>query len=68
MPDVLYVCLQDDDKLAAFAIGADGRLGKQGETALPGGPSVMALGPNGQTLYVGQRTSPAISRSSGLLS
>jgi 6-phosphogluconolactonase len=61
MPDVLYVGLQDDDKIAAFAIAADGRLEKQGETNVAGGPSVFALSPDRRTLYVGQRTSPAIS-------
>jgi 6-phosphogluconolactonase len=62
MPNALYVCLQDDDKIAAFAIDAeDGQLTPQ--TAMPttGGPSVMAISPDRRTLYVGHRTRPAIS-------
>ena len=62
MPSALYVCLQDDDKIAAFAIDAErGRLTPQ--TAMPttGGPTVMAISPDRRTLYVGHRTQPAIS-------
>lgn len=62
MPDALYVCLQDDDQVAAFAIDADsGRLTRQGDTAAPGGPSVSAISPERRVLYVGHRTEPAIS-------
>ncbi|HLY46341.1 MAG TPA: beta-propeller fold lactonase family protein [Stellaceae bacterium] len=62
MPDVLYVGLQDDDKIAVFAIDADsGALAPRGETPAAGGPSVMALSPDRRTLYVGQRSAPAIS-------
>ena len=62
MPDKLYVCLQDDDKIAACAIDADsGRLTRQGDTAAPGGPSVTAISPDRRVLYVGHRTEPAIS-------
>jgi 6-phosphogluconolactonase len=62
MPDKLYVCLQDDDKVALFAIdGERGRLTPEGESAAPGGPSVTAISPNGRVLYVGHRTEPAIS-------
>jgi 6-phosphogluconolactonase len=61
MPCSLYVCLQDDDKIAAFAIDAGtGRLTLQADVPAGGGPSVMALSPNGQTLYLGCRTRPAI--------
>ena len=62
MPDMLYVCLQDDDKIAAYAIDAQsGGLTRQGETAAPGGPSVTAVSPDRRVLYVGHRTEPAIS-------
>ena len=46
MPYALYVCLQDDDKIAAFAIDAEtGRLTPQTEVPAAGGPSVMASQP-----------------------
>ncbi len=62
MPYALYVCLQDEDKIAAFAIDADtGHLTRQAETAVSGGPSVMAISPDRRVLYVGHRTVPAIS-------
>lgn len=61
MPDTLYLCLQDDDRIAAFAIDPDsGRLTRRAETSAAGGPSVMALSPDRRTLYVGHRTRPAI--------
>ena len=62
MPNSLYVCLQDEDKIAAFAIAADsGRLTRQAEVAASGGPSVMAISPDRRVLYVGHRAQPAIS-------
>src|SRR5438105_11832031 len=62
MPQALYVCLQDDDKIAAFAIDADsGQLTRRNDVPAAGGPSVMAVSPDRQVLYVGHRTSPAIS-------
>jgi 6-phosphogluconolactonase (cycloisomerase 2 family) len=62
MPYALFVCLQDDDKIAAFAIDAEtGRLTPQTEVAAAGGPSVMATSLDRRTLYVGHRTRPAIS-------
>jgi 6-phosphogluconolactonase len=62
MPNTLYVCLQDEDKIVAFAIDpASGRLTRQAETAAPGGPSVLAISADRQVLYVGQRTQPALS-------
>src|SRR5271154_869797 len=61
MPYALYVCLQDDDKIAAFAIDAEtGQLTPQTEVPAAGGPSVMASSPHRRTLYVGHRTQPAI--------
>ena len=59
MPSVLYVGLQDADKIAVFSIDDAGTLGKQGEVPVDG-PSVMAVGPAGRMLYVGQRAGPAI--------
>ena len=62
MPHALYVCLQDEDKIASFAIDSEtGRLTRQAEVAVPGGPSVLAISSDRRVLYLGQRTNPAIS-------
>src|SRR5437868_3186439 len=62
MPQVLYVCLQDDDRIAVFAIDADsGQLTRRSDVPAAGGPSVMAISPDRRVLYVGYRTQPAIS-------
>src|SRR3954452_937226 len=62
MADCLYVCLQDDDKIARFAIDpATGGLTRQTDVPIAGGPSVTALSPDRRVLYVGLRTRPAIS-------
>jgi len=62
MPHALYVCLQDDDKIASFAIDAEsGRLTAQADVPAVGGPSVLAISPDRRTLYLGHRTQPAIS-------
>jgi 6-phosphogluconolactonase len=62
MPHALYVCLQDEDKIAAFAMdAATGQLSARAEMPAAGGPSVMAISPDRQVLYVGHRTQPAIS-------
>lgn len=56
MASVLYIGLQDADKIAVFKIDDAGKLAMQGEVPAPGGPSVMAVGPDGRLLYVGQRS------------
>ena len=62
MASSLYVCLQDEDKIVGLAIDpATGALTRRNETAVAGGPSVMALGSDDRTLYVGSRNEPAIS-------
>jgi 6-phosphogluconolactonase len=62
MPYALYVCAQDDNKIAAFTMDADtGQLTPQAELPVAGGPSVMAISLDRRTLYVGARTVPAIS-------
>lgn len=62
MPHALYVCLQDEDKVVAFAIDPDdGRLTRQSELTVSGGPSVLALSADRRMLYLGCRTNPAIS-------
>jgi 6-phosphogluconolactonase len=61
MPEMLYVGLQDDNKIAVFALDGDrGELTKRADIAAPGGPSVMAISPDRNTLYVGYRTQPSI--------
>src|SRR5438552_4171157 len=61
MPNALYVGLQDENKIVAFAVDDDtGRLTRQAETAEAGGPSVFAISPDRHVLYVGCRTTPAI--------
>ncbi|HTV89002.1 MAG TPA: beta-propeller fold lactonase family protein [Stellaceae bacterium] len=60
MADLLYVGLQDDDRIAVFAIDSDGGLTPRAEIAAAGGPSVFAIAPDRRTLYVGHRTRPAI--------
>jgi 6-phosphogluconolactonase len=61
MPYALYVCLQDDDKIAVFAVDADsGRLTPSAPAPAAGGPSVMAISPDRKMLYVGHRARPAI--------
>jgi 6-phosphogluconolactonase len=61
MPTYLYVSLQDEDKILILALdGATGHLSPQGEVAVAGGPSTLALSPDRQVLYVGCRTVPAI--------
>ncbi len=62
MPCALYVCVQDDDKIASFAIDSEsGGLTPQAEVPAAGGPSVLAISPDRRTLYVGHRGRPAIS-------
>jgi 6-phosphogluconolactonase len=62
MPYALYVSMQDDEKIAGFAMDPEtGELSLRAELPVAGGPSVMALSPDRQTLYVGTRTAPAIS-------
>jgi 6-phosphogluconolactonase len=57
---MLYVGLQDADKVAVFAIDEAGKLAKESEVPAAGGPSVMAVGNDRKVLYVGQRGAPAI--------
>jgi 6-phosphogluconolactonase len=62
MATALYVCLQDEDKIAAFAIDPEsGRLTRQAEIAAPGGPSGLAISLDRRVLYLGLRTNPEIS-------
>src|SRR3989442_5681241 len=62
MPHALYICLQDEDRIAAFALDPDsGRLTPRESLPVAGGPSVMAISANGGVLYVGHRTGQQIS-------
>jgi 6-phosphogluconolactonase len=62
MPHALYVCLQDDDKIAGFALdGGSGRLAPTIEVPVAGGPSGLAISLDRRVLYVGHRTQAAIS-------
>ena len=61
MADVLYVGLQDDDKIVRFSIDAGaGKLAPIGETPAAGGPSGFALSVDRRVLYIGYRGTPAI--------
>jgi 6-phosphogluconolactonase len=61
MADVLYLGLQDDDKIAVFALDGDnGQLTKRADVTAAGGPSVIAISPDRHTLYVGYRARPSI--------
>ena len=62
MPYSLYVCLQDDNKIAAFNLDADsGRLTSQAEMPVSGGPFALSISPDRHVLYVAHRIAPAIS-------
>src|SRR5437016_3523445 len=61
MLDMLYVGLQEDNRIAVFAVDGDsGRLTRRADVAAAGGPSVTAISPNRNTLYVGCREWPSI--------
>src|SRR5690242_2893596 len=52
----LYVSLQDEDRIARYALDeAGGRLTLLGHVPAPDGPAPMALHPTGNALYVGNR-------------
>src|SRR5215471_10632320 len=62
MPSYVYVAAQDDNQIAVFTIdGATGRLTRTAEVPMPGGPSLLAIRPDRQCLYVGHRQVPEIS-------
>jgi 6-phosphogluconolactonase len=62
MPNSLYVCLQDENKIVAFTMDADtGQLTPRTEVPAAGGPSVLAISPDRRVLYAGHRDVPAIS-------
>ena len=61
MADVLYVGLQDDDKIVTFGMDAGAaKLVPRAETPAVGAPSVFAVSPDRRVLYVGYRGTPGI--------
>ena len=61
MPDVLYVGLQDGDKILTFSIDSGaGTAALEIETPAAGAPSAFAVSPDRRVLYVGYRGTPAI--------
>src|SRR5262245_60912619 len=60
MPDVLFVGLQDDDKIVSFGMDAAGKLSPRGERPAAGAPSAFAVSPDRRVLYVGYRSTPGI--------
>ncbi len=60
MADVLYVGLQDDDKIVTLGIDAAGKLVPRAETPAVGAPSAFAVSPDRRVLYVGYRGTPGI--------
>ena len=61
MADVLYVGLQDDDKIVTFGIDAGAaKLVPKAETPAAGAPSAFAVSPDRRVLYVGYRGTPCI--------
>ena len=52
MPYLMYVALQEDDKISVLAIDHQtGKLTPQGEIAVPGGPFTLAISPDRNFLY-----------------
>ena len=61
MANALYVCLQDEDRIAAYALdAASGKLNPRQSLPVAGGPSVLALSPDRRVLYVGHRSGQQI--------
>jgi 6-phosphogluconolactonase len=62
MPCYVYVSLQDDDKILVLTMDAEsGELTPKSEVAVTGGPSLLAISPDRNTLYIGHRASSEIS-------
>ena len=61
MATYVYVAAQDDNKVSIFTMDeASGALTLAGEEAVSGGPSLLAISPDRQTLYAGHREVPEI--------
>jgi 6-phosphogluconolactonase len=58
----MFVAVQDDDKIAVFTMDAGtGKLTRKTEVPVLGGPSLLAINPDRDVLYVGHRGVPEIS-------
>ena len=61
MATYVYVAAQDDNKVSIFTMDeASGALTIAGEEEVSGGPSLLAISPDRQTLYAGHREVPEI--------
>ena len=61
MATYVYVAAQDDNKVSIFTMDeASGALTIAGEEVVSGGPSLLAISPDRQTLYAGHREVPEI--------
>ncbi|MYC32528.1 MAG: lactonase family protein [Chloroflexi bacterium] len=61
MATYVYVAAQDDNKVSIFTMDeASGALTIAGEEPVSGGPSLLAISPDRQTLYAGHREVPEI--------
>ncbi|MCY4417613.1 MAG: beta-propeller fold lactonase family protein [Chloroflexi bacterium] len=61
MATYVYVAAQDDNKLSIFSLDeASGSLTRVGEEPVTGGPSLLAISPDKQTMYAGHREVPEI--------
>ncbi len=61
MATYVYVAAQDDNKVSIFTMDeASGALTIVGEEPVSGGPSLLAISPDKQTLYAGHREVPEI--------
>jgi len=62
MPTYVYVAAQDDNRVSVFAMEAEsGKLTLKSEVPISDGPHLLAISPDRQVLYVGQRGIPGIS-------
>ena len=62
MATYVYVAAQDDNKVSIFTMDeASGALTLAGDQPVAGGPSLLAISPDRQTLYAGHREEPEIS-------
>ena len=61
MATYVYVAAQDDNKVSIFTMDeSSGALTIAGEEPVSGGPSLLAISPDRQTLYAGHREVPEI--------